>query len=132
MDLNDLLKKQGIDPQQVLALRHRPHEPELNKVFPWLAAEKPAVFNAYQQTQGPKLEKVMVLMGGSGYIASFIGHEPGKALFVGLYSIAGSRPLTYGRHLVLIGSGRGPRRGRVSPVRDKTSGRSAFTCRTVK
>ncbi len=32
---------------------------------------------------------------GSGFVASFIGHQPGKALFVGLYSIAGSKPLTY-------------------------------------
>jgi len=32
---------------------------------------------------------------GSGYVASFIGHEAGKALFVGLYSIEGAKPLTY-------------------------------------
>jgi len=54
MDLNDLFQKKGIDPQQVLVLRHRPSEPEINKVLPWLAAEKPVVFNAYQQTQGEK------------------------------------------------------------------------------
>lgn len=94
MNLNDLLLKQDIDPQQVLVLRHRPHEPELNKVLPWFAAEKPAVFNAYQQTQGERLQKVMQKMIGTGYIASFIGHEPGKALFIGLYSIDGSKPLT--------------------------------------
>ena len=41
MDLNDLLKGKEIDPKKVLVLRHRPHEPELNKVLPWLAAEKP-------------------------------------------------------------------------------------------
>jgi hypothetical protein len=33
MNLNDLLIKEGIDPQHVLVLRHRPHEPEL-KVVP--------------------------------------------------------------------------------------------------
>ena len=32
---------------------------------------------------------------GHGFVASFIGHEPGKALFVGLYSIDASKPLTY-------------------------------------
>ncbi len=95
MNLNDLLKGKGIDPQHVLVLRHRPHEPELNRVLPWLAAEKPDVFNAYQQTQGEKLERVMEAMKGAGYVASFIGREPGKALFVGLYSIAASKPLTY-------------------------------------
>ena len=34
-------------------------------------------------------------MTGVGYVASFIGRESGKALFVGLYSITASRPLTY-------------------------------------
>jgi len=91
MNLNDLLAGSGIEAEQVLVLRHRPHEPGLNKVLPWLAAEKPDVFNAYQQTQGEKLEKTMK---GAGYVASFIGHEPGKALFVGLYAIGASKPLT--------------------------------------
>ncbi len=95
MNLNDLLIGKGIDPKRVLVLRHRPHEPELNKVLPWLAAEKPDLFNAYQQTQREKLQKVMDAMTGAGYVASFIGREPGKALFVGLYSIAASKPLTY-------------------------------------
>jgi hypothetical protein len=91
MNLNDLLLGKGIDVEQVIVLRHRAREPELNKVLPWLAAEKPDVFNAYQQTQGAKLEKAMM---SAHYVASFIGHEPGKALFVGLYSIGASKPLT--------------------------------------
>ena len=41
MNLNDLLNDKGINPQHVLAFRHRPHEPELNKVLPWLAAVLP-------------------------------------------------------------------------------------------
>jgi hypothetical protein len=92
--LNDLLIKKKIDPERVLVLRHRPNEPELNKVLPWLAAEKPDVFNAYQQTQGEKLEKVMDRMKGSGYVVSFIGRQPGKALFIGLYSIGAAKPLS--------------------------------------
>jgi hypothetical protein len=91
MNLNDLLHGKGIDPQQVLVLRHRPSEPGLNKVLPWLAAEKPDVFNAYQQTQTKKLEKAML---SAAYVASFIGREAGKALFIGLYSIGPSKPLT--------------------------------------
>ncbi len=91
MNLNDLLLGKGIDPQQTLVLRHRPWEPQLNKVLPWLAAEKPDVFNAYQQHQGEKVERAMKR---AGHVASFIGREPGKALFVGLYTIKGSRPIT--------------------------------------
>ncbi len=94
MNLNDLLREKDIDPQVVLVLRHRPNEPELNKVLPWLAAEEPDVFNAYQQTQGERVERAMQAMTGTGYTASFIGRGPGKALFVGLYSIGESKPLS--------------------------------------
>ncbi|MFI5103041.1 MAG: GIY-YIG nuclease family protein [Terriglobales bacterium] len=94
MDLNNLLRAKNIDPEQVLVFRHSPTEPQLKKVFPWLAAERPDLFNAYQQSQGAKLEKAMTA-GKAHYVASFIGHTPGRALFVGLYSIAGSSPLTY-------------------------------------
>lgn len=90
MNFNDLLEKQGIDPAGVLVLRHRPNETNLRKLLPWLAAERPATFNAYQQGQGARVEKAMQ---GAQYVASFIGHEPKKALFVGLYKVAGFVPV---------------------------------------
>ena len=95
MDLNALLTSTDIDPGHVVVMRHRPHEPGLRKVLSWLAAEKPDVFNAYQQTQSEKLEKVML---AAKYVASFIGHEPSKALFVGVYSIGKAKPLTYNEY----------------------------------
>lgn len=95
MDLTSILTDQKTDPHNVLVLRHRPTEPELRKVLPWLAAERPDVYNAYQQTQSEKLENVML---GTKYVASFIGHEAGKALFVGLYSIGKSEPMTYDQY----------------------------------
>jgi hypothetical protein len=91
MNLNDLLHGKGIDPKEVLVLRHRPPEPGLNRVLPWLAAEKPEVFNAYQQTQTEKVENAMKR---AKHVASFLGHEPGRSLFIGLYSIGASKPLT--------------------------------------
>jgi hypothetical protein len=91
MNLNDLLRGKGIDPQKVLVLRHRPRETELNKVLPWLAAEKPDLFNAYQQSQSERVENAMK---SATYVASFIGREAGKALFVGLYEVKSSRPIT--------------------------------------
>jgi hypothetical protein len=39
MNLNDLLTAKDIAPREVLVFRHRPSEPELNKVLPWFAAE---------------------------------------------------------------------------------------------
>ena len=94
MELNDLLKRKDLDPSQVLVFRHRPQEPELRRLLPWLAADKPKLFNAYQQSQKEKLERVMHSIEGSGYVASFIGQESGKATFVGVYKIVGSKPLS--------------------------------------
>ncbi len=91
MNLKDLLVAKEIDPQRVLVLRHRPLEPELGKVLPWLAAERPDVFNAYQQTQTKQVEAEMAR---ATHVVAFIGHEPGKALFVGLYSMNGSKSIT--------------------------------------
>jgi hypothetical protein len=91
MNLNDLLRKHKIDPEQVLVFRHRPKEPELDKALPWLADKKPNWFNAYQQTQGKQVEKAMIK---ASYIASSIRHGSGKALFIGLYSIGGSKALS--------------------------------------
>ncbi len=91
MELKDILVKQGIDPRTVLVLRHRPTQPELRKVLPWLAAENPQIYNAYQQTQTTNVEKAMKR---AEYVASFIGHKAGKALFVGLYKRGESRRLT--------------------------------------
>ncbi len=91
MELRDILVKSDINPDNVLVLRHRPKERELRKVLPWLAAEHPSTYNAYQQTQTPRVEKAMQK---AEYVASFIGHEPGKALFVGLYKLGEPRPLT--------------------------------------
>lgn len=95
MNFNDLLLSQDIQPENVIVFRHRPSEPRLMKVFPWLASEFPNVFNAYQQTQGnPRIENAVKQLMGKGYVASFIGHEPKYAVFVGLYSINSSKPLS--------------------------------------
>lgn len=91
MNFNDLLALKEIDPKEVIVFRHRPPELELRKVLPLLAAEKPELFNAYQQTQGARVEKALR---GARYVASFIGHEPQRAVFVGLYTIGGIRRLT--------------------------------------
>lgn len=80
-DLKDLLAKHQIDPRTVPVLRHTP-KGRLRKVFPWLAADHPVVFNAYRQTQSAEVEKRMKT---ASYVASFVGHELGHALFIGLY-----------------------------------------------
>jgi hypothetical protein len=98
MLFNDLLARENVTPDGVLVLRHRPEERELRKVLPWLAAEHHDIFNAYQQTQTPQVERAFLK---ARYVASFIGLEKGKgsaeytAVFVGLYKVGDHRPLTY-------------------------------------
>ncbi|WP_243288771.1 GIY-YIG nuclease family protein [Geothrix terrae] len=92
MEFNDLLAKQNIDPKQVLVLRHRPKEPRLHRALPLMAADRPDLYNAYQQTQTPQVQAAMLK---APYVASFVGHSAGKAFFVGLYRNAGSLPLTF-------------------------------------
>ena len=92
MQFNDLLKSESISPEDVMVLRHVPKQPKLRKIFPWLVEENHDVFNGYQQTQGPIVEKAMRR---AKYVASFVGHEAGKALFVGLYEVKGFSPLSY-------------------------------------
>ena len=95
MDLNGLLVAEGFDPRTIIVMRHSPFEKRLNRVLPWLAAERHDLFNAYQQTQRPKPEKAML---GASHVASFIGNAPGRALFVGLYAIGETTPLDYGAY----------------------------------
>ena len=94
MDLNYLLSTSNIDTKKsrVLVIRHTPTEQGLGRALPWLAAEKPDVFNAYQQSQGPVVEKQLTR---AAYLASFIGRKAGEALFVGLYVVGGHRPIAY-------------------------------------
>jgi hypothetical protein len=91
MELNDLLRREEIDPSTVLVFRHSPKEDALFKVMPWFITEKPHVFNAFQQTQSARVEKQL---SRAEYVAAFFGHESDKAAFVGLYKRKGESLLT--------------------------------------
>jgi len=88
MDLNTLLGENKIATKDVLVMRHRPHERNLREILPWLAEERPQLFNAYQSSHHERQESAMAR---AKYLASLIGHEPGKALFVGLYAVGQNR-----------------------------------------
>ncbi len=95
MEFNDLLKRHEIDPATVILMRHRPYEPNLARVMPMLAFERPELFNGYQRAQGEREMKMMQRLIGKGYLASFIANGPGQALFIGLYAVSGARPVTF-------------------------------------
>ena len=91
MQFNDLLLEQSIDPATTLVLRHRPEEGRLRKALPWLAEERPELYNAYQQSQRPDAEKMFMR---AKYIASFIGIDAGTARFTGLYAVDGWKTIS--------------------------------------
>ncbi len=91
LDLNILLQAENLVPHKVLVLRHRPTEPRLRKLFGWLAEEQPSLFNLYQRSHGPKTEAALRR---ASHVASFIGHEAGRAVFVGLFSNDGAESIT--------------------------------------
>lgn len=88
LELNDLLIKAGIEAEKTVVMRHRPTEPELRRVLPWLAQERPEIFNAYQCQHGPRVESSLAR---AKYLVSFIGHDAGYALFIGVYHVVGAR-----------------------------------------
>jgi hypothetical protein len=63
--------------------------------LPWLVDENHEIFNVYQQTQGKIVEKAMLR---AKFVASFIGHEAGKAVFVGLYKVNDHKPLSFDQY----------------------------------
>jgi hypothetical protein len=91
MEFNDLLHAEQIDPATVLVFRHSPKEQALLKVMPWFIAEKPQIFNAYQQTQNPRVQKQMEK---AKYVAAFFAHGADKAAFIGLYERKGQEWLS--------------------------------------
>lgn len=96
LELNDLIHKAGIDPAEVLVMRHRPQEPELRRVFAWIATERPELFKAYQASQFPRAEKALAK---ARYIVSLIGFKPTRALFINIYEVCGQETVTRGTFL---------------------------------
>lgn len=94
MDFKDILRIAGIDPDfkdNVVLIRHRPFEPQLAKVMPWLISERPELFETYQSVPG----RPETALGRARYMASFLGIRPGTAHFVGLYRIGESHDLDF-------------------------------------
>jgi len=91
IELNNLLEKEDLDPKTGMVMRHRPTEPGFRKALRWLAADKLDLYNAYQSSHSETVERAL---GRATYLVSCIGHEPGKALFVGVYRVDGWRNMT--------------------------------------
>lgn len=108
--LNELLERSGIDLKEVLVFRHRPFEPALNRAFDMIVSERPDLFECYQDCHGARTE---ASLHKAKYVASFIWHTPGSALFVGLYEVRSHEQLSpeaiisRPKHQELMGFGMG-------------------------
>jgi hypothetical protein len=89
--LNDLLHRVGIAPEHTMVMRHRPTEADLRRALPWLAEEDPEHYNAYQRLQGEVVERAL---GRAKHLVSLIGHQPGHAVFIGVYGVDGWQEMT--------------------------------------
>jgi hypothetical protein len=91
LTLNDLLHLSGISQNDVLVFRHKPYEPDLNRVFDWIVGERRDLFDCYQSNHGSRTESAL---SRAKHLASFVRHTPGTALFAGFYDVASSRLLS--------------------------------------
>lgn len=91
LTFNDALSSSGINLKDVIVFRHRPYEPALNRIFEWIAAERPDLYNCYQSTHG---ERVETALSRAKYVASFIRYGGGSAIFVSLHEVRSFRQIT--------------------------------------
>lgn len=117
LDFRSLLELAGFGPGECLIVRHSPIEKKLKRVLPWLVAERPELFLAYQRIQWAGLEKAMTR---ARHIASFVSQDTGTATYAGFYRIGNWHELDYegycnfpgNRELEALGmSGRSPDTG---------------------
>lgn len=93
MQLKDFIELHEIDPTKVLLLRHTfPRANSSSKAkFTSIVADQEDLFNAYQQGQKKEVGDKMRM---ATHVASFFGHEPKKAVFVGLYTKLGCEEIS--------------------------------------
>lgn len=87
LTLNQLIVTSGLNAARVLVFRHRPYEPQLNKIFDWIVAERRDLFECYQSTHAPNTEAAL---GRASHVVSCVRYKPKQALFIGLYELTGT------------------------------------------
>jgi hypothetical protein len=92
LELNYLLERVDIDPATTMVMRHRPTQKLLRKALPLLAAADEPTYNSYQRIQGLRVQESLKKR---SHLVSLIGHRPGRALFVGIYSVNGVTSMSH-------------------------------------
>lgn len=86
MRFNVFLREEGIAPETVAVLLHTPKEASLRRMLPWLAAEEPALFHAYQNNHRRGVEATVR---SRRFLASFVAGPAADMIFAGLFEVAG-------------------------------------------
>lgn len=92
ISFNRLLEDAGIDAAQVAVILHTPSQPRARRLMAWWAAERPALFNTYQNNHSRNAEATLKRR---EYAASFVNLGDRTFLFVGLYDNEGGAFQTY-------------------------------------
>jgi hypothetical protein len=100
VQLNDLLAASGIDPAEVIVLRHPALKPALQRTMAGIVVNRPDLLRTYQGVQSGSLARSLPK---ARYIAAFLGLRPGAATFAGIYTVGDARPLSSAEFWALPG-----------------------------
>jgi hypothetical protein len=92
MRLSQVMRAEGLEPERSTLILHRPKPPGLRRLLPWIAAEQPEVFDAYQSVHS---RPAQATLRGRPVTLSFVTVGEGRLAFAGAFAvaIAGERPL---------------------------------------
>ena len=91
LTLGDLISSGGLTASTAVVVRHRPIERKLQAVLPWLVADRPDLFQVYQSFQERRAAACLMRR---AHLISFLGLEPGRAVFAGAFQIGDATPVS--------------------------------------
>lgn len=88
MQLRDLFRAHGLDPEHIAVLFHVSDKPKLHKALPMLADQEPDLFEAFQNQHGPSVEATLRKR---RFMATFVNIRANDYIYSGLFEVTGSR-----------------------------------------
>jgi len=84
LGFNDLLTHSGLDSRKVALIFHTTRLAKLRRMLPWIVAERPDLFDAYQSVHNAVATSTLRKR---AYAASFVRVESGHAVLAGVYRV---------------------------------------------
>lgn len=92
LDLSGLFRWAGLTLTDIAVMFHVSDKPALHRALPVLAAEEPALFDAFQNQHGPNVEATLLKR---PILASFVPLQSGEHAFAGMFAVWGARFATW-------------------------------------